>query len=35
MTQTEMTRTVMAVSERNQKETVTFTEEEKTIIEIT
>ena len=33
MTKTEITRTVMAVSERNQKETVTVTE--KNIIEIT
>jgi hypothetical protein len=32
MTKTEITRTVMAVSERNQRETVTFTE--KNIIEI-
>jgi len=33
MTKTEITRTVMAVSGRNQRETVTFTE--KNIIEIT
>ena len=35
VTKTEMTRTVIAVSERNQRETVTLTEKEKNIIEIT